>query len=214
MRSASDRSRSSSSGDRLITRPWRVSPGRRDTRRPRAGFPARHVHRSNPARRTSNRPTSASSDGSFLRHRSLTEGTRMLSQTLDDVLGAGTRVAVRAQSPKPPARNPIHMFRVASRRFRTNATLNVAAALATAGVASTFAVAPATALAVWSAPADLSASGQNARGASLAVNDAGDAVFAWRRFDGSDDRIQAQTRSAAGVLGLARTLSASGRPAF
>jgi hypothetical protein len=141
----------------------------------------------------------------------------MLSQMLDDVLGAGTRDAVapvRAPSPRPPARNPVHVFRVARRRLRTNATLNLAAALATAGLASTLAGAPATALAAWTAPADLSASGQNARAASLAVDDVGDAVFAWRRFDGSDDRIQAQTRSAAGVLGPVRSLSAAGQPAF
>src|SRR4051794_8685611 len=141
----------------------------------------------------------------------------MLSQMLDDVLGAGTRDAiapVRAPSPRPPARNAVHVFRVARRRLRTNATLNLAAALATAGLASTLAGAPATALAAWTAPADLSASGQNARAASLAVDDVGDAVFAWRRFDGSDDRIQAQTRSAAGVLGPVRSLSAAGQPAF
>ena len=91
------------------------------------------------------------------------------------------------------------------------------AGLATAGVAATMAtlgVVPATALAAWTAPADLSASGQNARAASLAVDAAGDAVFAWRRFDGTNDRIQAQTRSAAGVLGPVRTLSAAGQPAF
>jgi hypothetical protein len=91
------------------------------------------------------------------------------------------------------------------------------AALATAGVActmATLAVAPTSALAAWTAPTDLSAGGQNARAASLAANDAGDAVFAWRRYDGSNDRIQAQPRSAAGVLGLVRTLSVGGQPAF
>ena len=156
-------------------------------------------------------------DGSFPREPFITEGTQMLSQTLDDVLGAGTRdavVPVRAQSPRSPARNPIHVFSFAGRRLRTNTTRNLAAALATAGVASTmatFALAPATALAAWAAPTDLSAGGQNARAASLADDDAGDAVFAWRRFDGSDDRIQAQTRSAAGVLGLVRSLSVGGR---
>jgi hypothetical protein len=109
------------------------------------------------------------------------------------------------------------MSRFGSRRFRTNATLNLAAALATVGVAATtatLAVAPASALAAWTAPADLSASGQNARGASLAANDAGDAVFAWRRFDGTNDRIQAQPRSAAGVLGPVRNLSVGGQSAF
>ncbi|WP_028062460.1 hypothetical protein [Solirubrobacter soli] len=90
-------------------------------------------------------------------------------------------------------------------------------ALAAAGVVSTaavLAVAPAAALAAWTAPADLSAGGQNARSASLAVDDAGDAVFAWRRSDGTNDRIQAQTRSAAGVFGLVRTLSVGGQSAF
>lgn len=83
-------------------------------------------------------------------------------------------------------------------------------ALAILGV---LAVAPATASAAWTAPVDLSAAGQNAEAPSLAVDDVGDAVFAWRRFDGSNDRIQAQTRTAAGVLGPVRNLSAAGQPA-
>jgi hypothetical protein len=88
------------------------------------------------------------------------------------------------------------------------------AGAALAGTVATLALAPGTALAAWTAPADLSAAGQNARSASLAANDAGDAVFAWRRFDGTNDRIQAQTRSAAGVLGAVQTLSVGGQPAF
>jgi hypothetical protein len=54
------------------------------------------------------------------------------------------------------------------------------------------------------------------------VDQSGDAVFDWRRFDGTTgcgglpgcERIQARARSAAGTLSAVQTLSAAGEPAF
>jgi hypothetical protein len=62
----------------------------------------------------------------------------------------------------------------------------------------------------------LSAAGQTALHPQVAVDDAGDAVFTWQRLDGSNPRfrVQARTRSAAGVLGPTQTLSAAGRTAL
>ncbi len=48
----------------------------------------------------------------------------------------------------------------------------------------------------------------------VAVDADGDAVFTWSRFDGADFRIEARTRSAAGVLSAVQTLSAAGGDAF
>jgi len=56
----------------------------------------------------------------------------------------------------------------------------------------------------------LSSSGQSATEPQVAVDPDGDAVFAWRRFDGTDFRVQARARSAAGALSGVQTLSASG----
>jgi hypothetical protein len=64
----------------------------------------------------------------------------------------------------------------------------------------------------------LSAAGESALFPQVAVDDDGDAVFTWRRFDGSGDfccwRAQARARSAAGILSAVQTLSSSGQPAF
>jgi hypothetical protein len=59
----------------------------------------------------------------------------------------------------------------------------------------------------------LSGSGQDATGPQVAVDDAGDAVFAWTRFDGSHNRVQAQARDAAGNLSARQNLSAAGESA-
>ena len=75
-------------------------------------------------------------------------------------------------------------------------------------------LAPAIAAAEWTAPVELSATGQNAFSPQVAVNADGDAVFTWRRSDGTNDRIQARARSAAGVLSDVQTLSAQGQNAF
>lgn len=56
----------------------------------------------------------------------------------------------------------------------------------------------------------LSAPGQSASTPEVAVNDAGNAVFTWRRFDGTAQRVQARARTAAGALGSIQTLSPAG----
>jgi hypothetical protein len=48
----------------------------------------------------------------------------------------------------------------------------------------------------------------------LAVTPSGDAVLTWYRSDGANNRVQARTHSAAGVLGATATLSDAGQPAF
>jgi hypothetical protein len=58
---------------------------------------------------------------------------------------------------------------------------------------------------------NLSAAGQDAEFPQVAVDSGGDAVFVWMRFDGANHRVQARTRSAAGVLSPVQDLSASGQ---
>jgi glucose/arabinose dehydrogenase len=65
-----------------------------------------------------------------------------------------------------------------------------------------------------SAVQTLSDPGQDAFDPQVAVDPAGDAVFAWRRSDGSNERIQSVARSAAGNLSAVQTLSRLGRDAF
>lgn len=67
----------------------------------------------------------------------------------------------------------------------------------------------------------LSAPGQNAGSARVAVEADGDAVFAWSRNDGTTgcggngcSRIQVRARTAAGALSATQTLSAAGQHAF
>jgi hypothetical protein len=74
-------------------------------------------------------------------------------------------------------------------------------------------VAPTVAGAAWTAPATLSAAGQKALDPQVAVDANGNAVFTWRRFDGTNWRVQARARSAAGALGALQTLSAAGQNA-
>jgi len=62
-----------------------------------------------------------------------------------------------------------------------------------------------------SAVQDLSAAGQNATDPQVAVDDGGDAVFTWERSDGTNTRVQARTRSAAGALSAVQDLSAAGQ---
>jgi hypothetical protein len=80
--------------------------------------------------------------------------------------------------------------------------------------------APASAHATWSAPIALSSKGSIYFDQQVAVNQNGDAVFAWSRKDGTTDcggsscfRVQARARSAGGVLSAAQFLSASGQDA-
>jgi hypothetical protein len=56
-----------------------------------------------------------------------------------------------------------------------------------------------------------SRSGQDASVPEVAIDTQGDAVVAWQRSDGVNDRVQARTRSAAGVLGRITNLSRPGR---
>ena len=58
----------------------------------------------------------------------------------------------------------------------------------------------------------LSASGQSAL-PQVAVDADGDAVFTWTRFDGTNDRVQARARSAAGALSDVQDLSDPGHNA-
>ena len=59
----------------------------------------------------------------------------------------------------------------------------------------------------------LSTTGQDALYPQVAVDGNSNAVFAWQRFDGSNQRIQARVRSAAGILSATQTLSAAGQTA-
>lgn len=54
----------------------------------------------------------------------------------------------------------------------------------------------------------LSPAGQDAENAQVALDAHGNAVFAWESSDGTTQRIQARTRSAAGTLGPTQTLVA------
>ena len=60
---------------------------------------------------------------------------------------------------------------------------------------------------------DISYPGQAASAPQVAVQASGKAVFTWLRFDGSNDRVQARTRSAAGALRPLTTLSDPGQDA-
>jgi hypothetical protein len=64
-----------------------------------------------------------------------------------------------------------------------------------------------------SAPQTLSGAGQNATAAEVAVDPNGTAVIAWTRSDGTNQRIEALTRSAAGVLSGNQILSDAGQNA-
>jgi hypothetical protein len=59
----------------------------------------------------------------------------------------------------------------------------------------------------------LSNPGQNAGFAQVAVDADGDAVVTWTRSDGTNDRVQARARSAAGTLSPVQTLSTGGQNA-
>ncbi len=65
-----------------------------------------------------------------------------------------------------------------------------------------------------SAVQTLSAAWQDARDPQVAVDRAGHAVVVWQRFEGTNWRIQARRRSAAGALSTERTLSPAGQDAL
>jgi hypothetical protein len=60
---------------------------------------------------------------------------------------------------------------------------------------------------------NLSTAGQDAYAPQVASRDNGDRVFVWLRFDGTNDRVEARTMSAAGALGAVQTVSAAGADA-
>jgi hypothetical protein len=64
--------------------------------------------------------------------------------------------------------------------------------------------------AAFTAPFNLSAPGQDADSAEVAVDPDGDAVAVWQRFDGANFRVQARGRTKTGVLQPVQTLSAAG----
>ena len=59
--------------------------------------------------------------------------------------------------------------------------------------------------------ADASAAGQDRLEPRVAVDAEGDAVFAWLRSDGTTFRVQARSRSSAGVLGAVQDISPAGQ---
>ena len=65
-----------------------------------------------------------------------------------------------------------------------------------------------------SAVQTLSSAGQDAGRPQVAVDADGDAVLTWLRSDGTNYRIQARARSAAGTLSAVQTVSAAGQDAF
>jgi microcompartment protein CcmK/EutM len=60
---------------------------------------------------------------------------------------------------------------------------------------------------------NLSAAGQHASNAQVALDAKGNAVVVWTRFDGAKYRIQTRRRSASGSLGPVQTVSAAGQDA-
>jgi hypothetical protein len=65
----------------------------------------------------------------------------------------------------------------------------------------------------WSAPINLSVSGEDAIAPSLAVSTDGNAVAAWQRFDGKSWIIQAAMKSSNGVWAAANNLTDAGQDA-
>ncbi len=61
-----------------------------------------------------------------------------------------------------------------------------------------------------SAPAKLSAPGQNAVSPTVAVDERGDAIVAWTRSNGADEIVQASYRTAGGTFGAPVNISAAG----
>jgi hypothetical protein len=61
---------------------------------------------------------------------------------------------------------------------------------------------------------NLSAAGGDAYAPQVASRDDGSSVFVWLRFDGANDRVQARTMTAGGVLGGVQTISDAGADAL
>jgi hypothetical protein len=101
-----------------------------------------------------------------------------------------------------------------TRKQSRRARAGVVALASLVGLVLVGAELPTSAGAAWTAPATLSAAAQNALDPQVAVDASGNAVFTWRRSDGTNWRIQARARSAAGALGPVQTLSAAGQNAL
>src|SRR5215213_7532480 len=100
--------------------------------------------------------------------------------------------------------HPMLGFRTLS---RAKALLASAFALLMVGL-----FAPALA-AAWTTPVDLSRDGQDAFQPRVAVDAGGDAVFGWRRSDGTNQRIQTATRTVDGNLSAVQEVSKGGQDA-
>src|SRR4051812_2652226 len=85
----------------------------------------------------------------------------------------------------------------------------IASAVALAALA-----APAAASAAWTTPDDMSDAGADAGQQEVAIDAGGDSLATWNRWDGFNWVVQARTRSAAGVLSFAPTMSGPGQDAF
>jgi hypothetical protein len=86
----------------------------------------------------------------------------------------------------------------------------IGAALALCALAAAIGAAPAGAAPTWLPTTDLSAPGGDASFAGVAIDDGGDAVATWERFDGSNDIVEAATRLAGGTWSAPTPLSAPG----
>ena len=98
------------------------------------------------------------------------------------------------------------------RRWAPRALCAVALAAAGAGTAST-AAAQSTAPGRFGDPVAISAAGQHAFGAHVAVDGRGGVLAAWLRSDGESVRVQVAERSREGDFGAPADLSAAGRDA-
>ena len=98
-----------------------------------------------------------------------------------------------------------------SRRSRAVAGISILAVLIAVGGAATAALAVSTS---WSAPADLSAAGQNAFAPQVTVDGSGLATAVWVRSDGSNTIVQASTSLNGAAWSTPAYLSAAGQNAF
>jgi hypothetical protein len=97
----------------------------------------------------------------------------------------------------------------AAQRKRRRTHLNAASALV-AGLLFAALVAPATSLAAWDAPTDVSDAGADAFAPQIAVAPDGDGVIVWQRDGAAGQEVQAATVSDTGAVGTVQTLSAGG----
>ena len=102
------------------------------------------------------------------------------------------------------------MKRIQMHHRRGMTRLIALARLVLVGVVVAVLVSATAVWAEWSDPANVSPAGKNADSHQAAIDADGDAVIVWRRSDGSNYRVEAGSRSAAGAPGATRTLSGPG----